>query len=106
LCSSQRQHPFRTFDLRRPKSIPDATTRYLAHEQRAEIRCLYDRFPDSSSVDRYVSDFDSHVYYAPEVELLFRLAGCHVEAWFGDYSMRRLRTSSRQLIGVAVKCVE
>jgi hypothetical protein len=46
-------------------------------------------------VDQYVSDFDSHVYYAPEVELLFRLTGCHVEAWFGDYSMRRLRTSSR-----------
>jgi len=81
------------------------TTRYLAHEQRAEIRFLYDKFPDSSSVDRYVSDFDCHVYYPREVELLFRLTGFRVEAWFGDYSMRRLRTSSRQLIGVGVKSV-
>jgi hypothetical protein len=54
-------------------------------------------------VDRYVSDFDCHVYYPREVELLFRLTGFHVEAWFGDYSMRRLRSSSRQLIGVGVK---
>jgi len=82
------------------------TTRYLAHEQRAEIRFLYDKFPDSSSVDRYVSDFDCHVYYPREVELLFRLSGFGVEAWFGDYSMRPLRPSSRQLIGVGVKNVE
>jgi SAM-dependent methyltransferase len=79
------------------------TTRYLAHEQRAEIRFLYDKFPDSSHADRYVSDFDCHVYYPREVELLFRLTGFRVEAWFGDYSMRPLRTSSRQLIGVGVK---
>jgi SAM-dependent methyltransferase len=82
------------------------TTRYLAHEQRAEIRFLYDKFPVSSSVDRYVSDFDSHVYYPREVELLFRLTGFRVEAWFGDYSLRRLRSSSRQLIGVGVKVAE
>jgi SAM-dependent methyltransferase len=81
------------------------TTRYLPHEQRAEIRFLYDRFPDSSQADRYVSDFDCHVYYPREVELLFRYTGFSVEAWFGDYAMRRLRTSSRQLIGVGVKNV-
>lgn len=79
------------------------TTRYLPHEQRAEIRFLYDKFPDGSHVDRYVSDFDCHVYYPREVELLFRLTGFRVEAWFGDYSMRRLRMSSPQLIGVGVK---
>jgi hypothetical protein len=56
-------------------------------------------------VDRYVSDFDCHVYYPREVELLFRLTGSHVEAWFGDYSMRRLRTSSRHPIDVGVKSV-
>ena len=81
------------------------TTRYLAHEQRAEIRFLYDKFPDSSAVDRYVSDFDCHVYYPREVELLFRLTGFCVEAWFGDYALRPLRTSSRQLIGVGVKSI-
>ena len=79
------------------------TTRYLPHEQRAEIRFLYDRFPDSRQVDRYISDFDCHVYYPREVELLFRHTGFSVAAWFGDYTMRPLRTSSRQLIGVGVK---
>jgi SAM-dependent methyltransferase len=79
------------------------TTRYLPHEQRAEIRFLYDKFPGGSEVDRYVSDFDSHVFYPREVELLFRLTGFRVEQWFGDYQMHRLRTSSRQLIGVGVK---
>jgi SAM-dependent methyltransferase len=109
------QMPPRTFveidiDARDPDTgtrlLRYKTTRYLAHEQRAEIRFLYDKFPDSSSVDRYVSDFDCHVYYPREVELLFRLTGFRVEAWFGDYSMRRLRTSSRQLIGVGVKSVD
>ena len=79
------------------------TTRYVPHVQRAEIRFLYDKFPGGSDVDRYVSDFDSHVYYPREVELLFRLTGFRVEAWFGDYAMRRLRSSSRQLIAVGVK---
>jgi hypothetical protein len=81
------------------------TMRYLPHEQRAEIRFLHDRFPDSRHVDRYVSDFDCQVYYPREVELLFRLTGFRVEAWFGDYTMRRLRTSSQQLIAVGVKSV-
>lgn len=94
-------------DTQDPKSgtrlLRYKTTRYLPHEQRAEIRFLYDKFPGGSDVDRYVSDFDSHVFYPREVELLFRLTGFRVEAWFGDYAMRRLRTSSRQLIGVGVK---
>ena len=80
------------------------TTRYLPHEQRAEIRFLYDKF-GQQPVDRYVSDFDCHVYYPREVELLFRLTGFSVEAWFGDYDMRRLRSTSRQLIGVGRKRV-
>jgi len=60
------------------------TTRYLAHEQRAEIRFLYDKFPSDDHVDRYVSDFDCHVNYPREVELLFRLTGFSVDARFGD----------------------
>jgi hypothetical protein len=106
------QTPPRTFveidvDTRDPDTgtrlLRYKTTRYLPHEQRAEIRFLYDRFPESSQVDRYVSDFDCHVYYPREVELLFRLTGFSTEAWFGDYAMRRPRASSRQLIGVGVK---
>lgn len=79
------------------------TTRYLPHEQRAVIRFLYDKFPDSNQVDRYISDFDCHVYYPREVELLLRHTGLSTEAWFGDYAMRRPRPSSRQLIGIGVK---
>jgi SAM-dependent methyltransferase len=79
------------------------TTRYLPHEQRAEIRFLYDRFPQDQQVDRYVSDFDCHVYYPREVELLFRVAGFSIDCWFGDYTMRRLRATSRQLIGVGIR---
>jgi SAM-dependent methyltransferase len=79
------------------------TTRYLPQQQRAEVRFLYDKFPDGSGCDRYVSDFDCHVYYPRELELLFRHTGFAVEAWFGDYGMRPLRASSRQLIGVGIK---
>ena len=109
------QTPPRTFveidvDARDPATgtrlLRYKTTRYLPHEQQAEIRFMYDKFPDGSHADRYVSDFDCHVFYPREVELLFRLAGFRVEAWFGDYSMRRPRTSSRQLIGVGVKDVK
>jgi SAM-dependent methyltransferase len=74
------------------------TTRYLPHEQRAEIRFLYDKFPEGKRVDRYVSDFECHVYYPREVELLFRMTGFEVEARYGDYYWRPLRPGSRQLI--------
>ena len=74
------------------------TTRYLPHEQRAEIRFLYDKFPEGEKVDRYVSDFECHVYYPREVELLFRMTGFEVEARYGDYFMHPLRPGSRQMI--------
>ena len=56
----------------------------MAHDLRAEIRFVYDRFPDGDHVDRYVSDFDCHVYYPREVELLFRLTGFSMDARFGE----------------------
>ena len=76
------------------------TTRYKPHEQRAEIRFLYDKFPDGQQVDRYISDFDCHVYYPREVELLFRCTGFELEAKYGNYNMRPLRNTSRQMIVV------
>jgi SAM-dependent methyltransferase len=80
------------------------TTRYLPHDQRAEIRFLYDKFPEGEKkVHRYVSDFDCHVYYPREVELLYRLAGFVVEDRFGDYYRRPLRRTSRQLIVIGRK---
>jgi SAM-dependent methyltransferase len=79
------------------------TTRYIPHEQRAEIRFLYDKLSGNATVDRYVSDFDSHVYYPREVELLFRLTGFDVESRYGDYQMRLLRQRSRAMIFTGVK---
>jgi len=94
-------------DTRDPKSgtrlLRYKTTRYLPHEQRAETRFLYDKFPAGQHVDRYVSDFDCHVYYPRELELLFRLTGFSCDEWFGDYRLRPLRPDSRQLIGVGRK---
>lgn len=76
------------------------TTRYKPHEQRAEIRFLYDKFPGGKQVDRYVSDFECHVYYPREVELLFRCTGFELEGRYGNYNMRPLRHTSRQMIVV------
>ena len=91
-------------DTRDPESgarlLRYKTTRYLPYEQRAEIRFLYDKFEGDTrkDVDRYVSDFDCHVYYPREVELLFRLTGFEVEARYGSYDMRRPSALSRQMI--------
>jgi len=76
------------------------TTRYVAHEQRASIRFLYDKFPDGCHPDRYVSDFECHVYYPRELDLLFRLTGFAVERRYGDYDMRPLAATSRALVVV------
>jgi len=76
------------------------TTRYLAHEQRAEIRFLYDRFEPVHARDRYVSDFDSHVYFPRELELLFRHTGFEIEHTWGSYTDRPLGTASRVMIMV------
>ena len=73
-------------------------TRYLPHEQRAQIRFLYDKFPDGDRVVRYVSDFECHVYFPRELELLFRSTGFEVEARYGDYYRRPFGPSSRQVI--------
>ena len=79
------------------------TTLYFPHEQRAAIRFVYDKFPDRAQVDRYVSDFECHVYYPREVELLFRLTGFGVESRLGDYYGRPLRRTSRQMIVTGVR---
>jgi SAM-dependent methyltransferase len=79
------------------------TTRYVPHDQRAQIRFLYDKLANNAVVDRYVSDFDAHVYYPREVELLFRLTGFEVEHRWGDYRMRPLNSMSREMIVVGIR---
>lgn len=74
------------------------TTRYYAHEQRARIRFLYDKYVDEAQPVRSISDFESHVYYPREMELLFRHTGFTVDVVYGDYQGRPLRASSREMI--------
>jgi SAM-dependent methyltransferase len=76
------------------------TTRYLPNEQRAEIRFLYDRFTAEHVVDRYLSDFESHVYFPREVQLLFLITGFEIEQVYGSYFERPLRPTSREMITV------
>jgi SAM-dependent methyltransferase len=94
-------------DARDPRSgarlLRYKTTRYLPHLQRAEIRFLYDKFPEGEPPDRYVSDFDCHVYYPRELELLFRITGFDVERRYGDYQRRAFTAVSRQMIVVGRK---
>lgn len=74
------------------------TTRYEAHRQRALVHFLYDRFEADARADRFVSDFESHVYYPRELELLFRISGFDIEATFGDYRFGPLRSHSRTML--------
>lgn len=93
-----------TFDApTRTRLIRYKTTRYLAHEQQARIRFLYDKHVGDAQPERAVSDFESHVYYPREMELLFRHAGFEVETVYGDYRGRPLAPSSPQMIFSGVK---
>jgi len=78
------------------------TTLYQAHEQRARIRFLYDKFTAGSTEQpvRSISDFESHVYFPRELRLLYLCTGFVVDAVFGDYRPRPLRETSRQMIAV------
>jgi SAM-dependent methyltransferase len=79
------------------------TTRYEAHRQRAHVHFLYDRFEsreDEEQARRYVSDFESHVYFPRELELLFRYTGFEVEHTWGGYRGETLRNHSRAILMV------
>ncbi|HEY0073249.1 MAG TPA: class I SAM-dependent methyltransferase [Abditibacteriaceae bacterium] len=74
------------------------TTRYLADQQRARIRFLYDKFVETHQPERSISDFESHVYYPREMHLLFLHSGFEVEEVYGDYQGRPLKPTSSQMI--------
>jgi SAM-dependent methyltransferase len=76
------------------------TTVYAPHEQRASIRFLYDKFAQGDHADRWLSDFESHVYFPRELELLYRQTGFDVEATYGDYRFRAPRATTRELVMV------
>lgn len=75
------------------------TTRYLADQQQARIRFLYDKFVGADAApQRSISDFESHVYYPRELELLYRHTGFTIDAVYGDYRGRPLGAASPQMI--------
>lgn len=74
-------------------------TTFDLFEQRATIRFFYDRF-DGADHDRYLSDFESHVYFPSELRLLFLHAGFAIDAVWGDYRFTRPRSSSREIVMV------
>jgi SAM-dependent methyltransferase len=76
------------------------TTVYAPHQQRASIRFLYDKFALGDHEDRWISDFESHVYFPRELELLFRHTGFVMEATYGDYRFLAPRASTRALVMV------
>ncbi|MEO7275004.1 MAG: class I SAM-dependent methyltransferase, partial [Vicinamibacterales bacterium] len=84
------------------------TTLYYPHEQRAHIRFLYDKFKKGTSEGpvRSLSDFESHVYFPRELQLLFLCTGFVVDAVFGDYRPGPLRETSRQMIAVGRRPAE
>ncbi|MBV9469635.1 MAG: class I SAM-dependent methyltransferase [Abitibacteriaceae bacterium] len=93
-----------TFDeATQTRLIRYKTTRYLAHEQRASIRFLYDKFVADAPPERSISDFQSHVYYPREMQLLFMQTGFEVETFYGDYRSRPLGPNSPQMIFCGVK---
>lgn len=74
-------------------------TRYFAHEQRASVRFLYDRLRDESEVaERFLSDYESHIFYPRELQLLFLLTGFSIEFIFGSYDRAPLRPSSAVMV--------
>lgn len=76
-------------------------TRYFAHEQRASVRFLYDKLRHESAVaERFLSDYEAHIFYPREMELLFRISGFEVEHVWGDYHRGPLGPLSSQLIVV------
>jgi len=79
------------------------TTVYAPHEQRASIRFLYDKFASADHTERWLSDFEGHVYFPRELELLYRHTGFTVEATYGDYRFRPPRASTRAVVVVGRK---
>lgn len=74
------------------------TTRYLSHEQLAQIRFMYEKYQHGRGVETFVDDFESHVFFPRELRLLFLHTGYEIEQTFGDYRGRPLRPDSRLII--------
>lgn len=76
---------------------------YDAASQQASVRFFYDKIREQEEPERFLSDYERHVYFPRELELLFRSSGFLIESVWGDYSRGALRNDSRNLIMVGVK---
>jgi trans-aconitate methyltransferase len=76
------------------------TTQYLGDEQRASIRFMYEKLREGRSIERYIDDFQSHVYFPRELELLFLHTGFELAAVYGDYRFRPIKNTSPLIIMV------
>jgi SAM-dependent methyltransferase len=77
------------------------TTVYEPHRQRASVRFVYDKFTADQATrhpERWISDFESHVFFPRELELLFRHTGFTVEATFADYRFKAPGSRTRNLV--------
>ena len=74
------------------------TTRYLSHEQRAQIRFIYEKYQRGRAVESYIDDFVCHVFFPRELRLLFSHTGFEVEETLGDYRGRALKADSPVMI--------
>jgi SAM-dependent methyltransferase len=112
LAESQRVSPraLLQFDVDSTRRTPRGTARlvrctattYEPHLQRAEVRFVYDKFDASDApIDRYVSDFPSHVYFPSELELLFATTGFEIVQQYGDYGFVPFGRTSPYLITLA-----
>lgn len=93
----------RTIAGKRKRLIRYRAIVYHAAEQRASVRYLYDEFVNERKMARFVSDYEHHVYYPRELELLFRVGGFEVESVWGDYNEGPSQNSSQQIVMVGRK---
>jgi SAM-dependent methyltransferase len=74
------------------------TTRYLSHEQLAQIRFIYEKYQDGRGIETYIDAFAGHVFFPRELRLLFLSTEYEIEQTFGDYRERPLKPDSPLII--------
>ncbi len=86
----------------RARLLRCTATSYHPQDQRADVRFFYDRFT-TETTGRFVSDFQSHIYFPSELELLFVTTGFRMAQRYGDYTFTPFGRTSPYLITVAFR---
>lgn len=74
------------------------SARYHAHRQRLSVRFFYDRFDETGPDDRFIDDYEAHVFFPTELRLLFLIAGFEIEAEWGGPGGEPFTHLSRTMI--------